>query len=131
MNRFEYRAAEPLGFMRGRRINPEHPRRWRFRFLANAEIANMCCIALLMMITIIMPAPLFVPAAIAQESECTDGLVTGDALDRVTKCAIGRFLKCDIGHAVARGLFETGLRPVFPAAENCREIDEGYAIAVR
>ena len=50
-------------------------------------------------------------------------------VDPVTRCAIGRFRDCDIGLAVARGLFETGLSPVFPPQASCRPIDEGYAIS--
>ena len=44
-------------------------------------------------------------------------------------CAIGRWPDCDIQQATARGLFETGLSPVFPAQAECRGIDEGYAIS--
>lgn len=58
-----------------------------------------------------------------------DARVDADALDPRVGCAIGRWLKCDIGQAVARGLFETGLSPVFPADARCRGIDEGYAIS--
>jgi murein DD-endopeptidase MepM/ murein hydrolase activator NlpD len=82
----------------------------------------------LMLISLLLPSPLFVPAAMARDAQCGDGLVKGETIDRFTKCAIGRFRKCDASQAVARGLFETGLRPVFPAGLNCRHIDEGYAI---
>jgi len=44
-------------------------------------------------------------------------------------CAIGRWPDCDIQQAIARGLFETGLNPQFPAEAECRGIDEGYAIS--
>ncbi|MGP1676987.1 MAG: M23 family metallopeptidase [Burkholderiales bacterium] len=47
--------------------------------------------------------------------------------DAVT-CAIRPSPNCDIQLAIARGLFETGLNPVFPAQATCRGIDEGYAI---
>ncbi|MBI1905536.1 MAG: M23 family metallopeptidase [Rhodocyclales bacterium] len=57
------------------------------------------------------------------------GLTTADAIDPTTRCAIARFRSCDIEAAVARGLFETGLTPVFPEHASCREIDEGYAIS--
>jgi hypothetical protein len=77
---------------------------------------------------VLLSSPLFLPAAMALDSKCGEGLVTEASLDRITKCAIGRFRKCEIEMAVARGLFETGLRPVFPAGLNCRKIDEGYAI---
>ncbi len=51
----------------------------------------------------------------------------GGAPDPVA-CAIGRWPDCDMRQAIARGLFETGLSPVFPAQAECRGIDEGYAI---
>jgi len=57
------------------------------------------------------------------------GRVTPGMVDRTTRCAIGRFKKCDIQIAVAHGLFETGLRPRFPEGVECRDVDEGYAIA--
>ncbi len=57
------------------------------------------------------------------------GRIAADELDPVTRCAIGRFRHCNIGLAVARGLFETGLRPVFPDPVTCRGIDEGYAVS--
>ena len=44
-------------------------------------------------------------------------------------CAIGRWSDCDIRQAISRGLFETGLTPVFPAHAECRGIDEGFAIS--
>ncbi|MBI5682202.1 MAG: M23 family metallopeptidase [Deltaproteobacteria bacterium] len=58
------------------------------------------------------------------------GLVETTAVDPITSCAIGRWLNnCDIKTAITRGLFETGLTPVFPEHTSCREIDEGYAIS--
>ncbi len=69
--------------------------------------------------------------AIAKDTGCQGGLVDGRQLDRITKCAIGRFRKCDIKDAVSRGLFETGLTPTFPTDAKCRVIDEGYAIDYR
>jgi hypothetical protein len=77
---------------------------------------------------IVLPTLLASPVVPAQDAQCRDGQVTGKVLDRTTKCAIGRFRKCDIELAVARGLFETGLKPVFPVDLDCRGIDEGYAI---
>lgn len=44
-------------------------------------------------------------------------------------CAIGRWPDCDIQQAIVRGLFETGLSPIFPVQAECRGIDEGYAIS--
>jgi murein DD-endopeptidase MepM/ murein hydrolase activator NlpD len=58
-----------------------------------------------------------------------DGRVTVDALDAATKCGISRGLNCDIELAIERGLFETGLRPRFPAAASCHDIDEGWAVS--
>lgn len=58
-----------------------------------------------------------------------DGQTTRDALDEETLCAIGRSRRCDINVAIDRGLFETGLRPVFPENAECRDIDEQYAIS--
>jgi murein DD-endopeptidase MepM/ murein hydrolase activator NlpD len=52
-----------------------------------------------------------------------------DAPDAETRCAIGRFRHCDTALAVRRGLFETGLVPVFPPGTHCRGIDEGFAIS--
>jgi hypothetical protein len=64
----------------------------------------------------------------ARDTLCGDGLVKGRSIDRETKCAIGRFWRCDSDQAAARGLFETGLKPVFPDGLDCRGIDEGYAV---
>jgi hypothetical protein len=74
---------------------------------------------------------IFTSLVMAQNSGCKDGLVDGARLDPVTKCDIGRFKKCNIKDAVSRGLFETGLVPVFPGGASCRNIDEGYAIDYR
>ncbi|MBI4191483.1 MAG: hypothetical protein HY525_13220 [Betaproteobacteria bacterium] len=60
-----------------------------------------------------------------QSAEAGKGRARGGAPDPVA-CAIGRWPDCDIQQAVARGLFETGLSPVFPAHAKCRGIDEGY-----
>jgi murein DD-endopeptidase MepM/ murein hydrolase activator NlpD len=63
-----------------------------------------------------------------QSAESDKDRAQAGATDSVA-CAIGRWRNCDIQQAVARGLFETGLRPVFPAHAKCRGIDEGYAIS--
>jgi hypothetical protein len=76
----------------------------------------------------LLVAPLFAAVVTAGETTHEDGLVGAGSLDIATKCAIGRFRKCDIEYAVKKGLFETGLAPVFPAVGKCRGIDEGYAI---
>ncbi|MDA0997560.1 MAG: peptidoglycan DD-metalloendopeptidase family protein [Proteobacteria bacterium] len=52
-----------------------------------------------------------------------------DKIDPDVVCGIGRSRKCDIKLAIARGLFETGLRPKFPDGASCFGIDEGYAIS--
>lgn len=64
----------------------------------------------------------------ATNAQTLDGLTTRDALDSATMCGIGRGRKCDIQVAIDRGLFETGLRPLFPDGLNCRDIDEQWAI---
>lgn len=56
------------------------------------------------------------------------GRATLAALDAATLCGIGRGFTCDAKISIERGLFETGLRPRFPAGARCRDIDEGYAI---
>jgi murein DD-endopeptidase MepM/ murein hydrolase activator NlpD len=86
------------------------------------------CIFWLVLVGILLPSPLSLPVAMAQDAPCGGGRVKGESIDRFTKCAMGRFRKCNADQAVARGLFETGLRPVFPAGLTCRRIDEGYAI---
>jgi len=73
------------------------------------------------------PAPDSLPARMDGGG---DGRTTRDALDRATLCGIGRGRKCrGMEHAIARGLFETGLRPRFPEGAECRGIDEHYAIS--
>ena len=49
-------------------------------------------------------------------------------IDRASLCGIGRPPSCGIKTAVARGMFETGLRPQFAANVRCRGIDENWAI---
>ena len=58
-----------------------------------------------------------------------DGQVEKDALDHLTLCGMGRSKKCDIEDAITLGMFETGLRPSFPAGLTCRDIDEQWAIS--
>lgn len=59
-----------------------------------------------------------------------DGLVDRSEMDRETLCAIGRSRKCDVQTAIKRGLFETGLVPMFPKGVLCRDIDsEKWAIS--
>jgi len=61
-------------------------------------------------------------------AQTLNGAMTRDALNREAICGIGRGRKCDIEIAIDRGLFETGLRPVFPDGLDCRDIDEQWAI---
>jgi murein DD-endopeptidase MepM/ murein hydrolase activator NlpD len=44
-------------------------------------------------------------------------------------CGITRGKKCDPYLAQARGMIETGLRPVFPKGVKCRKIDEKWSIS--
>ncbi|MDP6558924.1 MAG: M23 family metallopeptidase [Candidatus Binatia bacterium] len=57
-----------------------------------------------------------------------EGRTTMDAIDRATVCAIRRGRNCSVKHAIARGLFETGLEPRFPENLKCRGIDHHYAM---
>ncbi len=57
-----------------------------------------------------------------------DGQTTIDVLDEETLCGIGRGRRCDIKLAIKRGLFETGLKPIFPEGLDCHDIDESWAI---
>lgn len=77
----------------------------------------------------ILAGALFMAAtAQGQADETLDGLVGEEVLSEKTRCGIGRGRKCDIEIAVQLGLFETGLRPQFPAGLECRDIDEQWAI---
>ncbi len=67
------------------------------------------------------PAAEFDPGAAAD-------LVEADALDRETICAIRRGRSCEPKAAVERGLFETGLGPVFPEHAVCHGIDDTFAL---
>ncbi|MDP6429522.1 MAG: peptidoglycan DD-metalloendopeptidase family protein [Rhodospirillales bacterium] len=67
-------------------------------------------------------------AAPAKSARLLDGQVSTDALDAETLCGIGRGRRCDIKLAIKLGMFETGLRPLFPAGAQCRDIDEQWAI---
>jgi len=67
--------------------------------------------------------------ASAEQASRLDGQIAISQIDAETVCAIGRGRRCDIGLAVKRGLFETGLRPQFPDGFSCRDIDEAWAIS--
>ena len=55
-------------------------------------------------------------------------LVDSNTIDRKTLCAITRSLKCNTKAPVKRGLFETGLGPVFPENAVCPGIDDTFAL---
>ncbi len=57
-----------------------------------------------------------------------DGRVPEGMLSKEVRCAIGRFRRCDPKSSVERGLFPTGLGPVFPRNASCRGIDDYYAM---
>jgi len=74
------------------------------------------------------PPPGFERSALEYDSSAIGDIVDSDSLDRDVKCAIGRGRKCDSKPAVNRGLFETGLGPVFPENSVCRGIDDYFAL---
>jgi len=74
------------------------------------------------------PPPGFSRSAPALDPTVADDLVEAGALDRATLCGIGRGRKCDPQAAVDRGLFETGLGPVFPDNAVCHGIDDTFAL---
>jgi murein DD-endopeptidase MepM/ murein hydrolase activator NlpD len=79
-------------------------------------------------IAMVVTVPLLAQGWRHQNTETGMGRARGGAPGPVA-CAIGRWPDCDMQHAFSRGLFETGLSPVFPAHANCRGIDEGFAIS--
>ena len=85
-------------------------------------------IVILTFVAMAIAAPVLAQAWRHQSTETGKGRARGGAPDPVA-CAIGRWPDCDIQQALARGLVETGLSPVFPAHAKCRGIDEGYAIS--
>ena len=62
------------------------------------------------------------------DSTVDKDLVDWGALERETLCAISRGRKCEMAAAIKRGLFETGLGPVFPADAVCHSIDDYFAM---
>ncbi len=56
------------------------------------------------------------------------GRVAKGQIDRASLCGIGRGRQCSVKIAVARGLYQTGLRPLFAPGARCRDIDEHWAI---
>ncbi|MEX2311783.1 MAG: peptidoglycan DD-metalloendopeptidase family protein [Rhodospirillales bacterium] len=58
-----------------------------------------------------------------------EGKISLKAVGEEISCAIARHRRCDAAPAIARGLFETGLRPSFPDGIVCAGIDEHFAIS--
>jgi len=69
------------------------------------------------------------PAAPADAQNGGGDRITKAQLDRASFCGIGRRHECSPKVAVARGLFQTGLRPQFAPGVKCRGIDEHWAIS--
>ena len=64
----------------------------------------------------------------SQNPGLAEGQVSLDQTDEFNLCAMGRASDCTMEPAIERGLFETGLMPLFPDNAQCRSIDEGWAI---
>ena len=64
----------------------------------------------------------------AAAENAADDLIGRPALGRATFCAITQKRPCPATFAVARGLFPTGLTPLFAPGVKCRGIDEHFAI---
>jgi hypothetical protein len=75
-----------------------------------------------------MPLLILLSTAGAAMAQNATGRVGKVQIDRTSLCAIGRGPQCSIKTAIARGLFQTGLRPQFAPGARCRDIDEHYAI---
>ncbi len=69
------------------------------------------------------------PGLSQAQDRVLEGQTTKADLDEETLCGIGRLRRCDAAVAIKRGLFETGLRPLFPDDLKCRGIDEQWAIS--
>lgn len=74
------------------------------------------------------PPPGFARSAPEQDPGAAADRVDSESLDRKIRCAIGRGRKCKPKAPVKRGLFETGLGPVFPEGAVCPGIDDTYAL---
>jgi len=85
-------------------------------------------IVILALIALVAAAPVLAQKSRQERAERGKGRMFGGA-PGPGACAIGRWPDCDIQQAIERGLFETGLSPIFPAHAECRGIDEGYAIS--
>lgn len=83
--------------------------------------------------TALNAAPTGAPPVGASPQSSAEGKLAGripiKAVDQELVCAIARYRKCDAQPAIARGLFETGLRPSFPDGLVCNGIDEHFAIS--
>ncbi len=74
------------------------------------------------------PPPGFARGPTAIDASAAADLVDAESLDRKTRCAIGRGRKCKPKAPVKRGLFETGLGPLFPENAVCPGIDDTFAL---
>lgn len=74
------------------------------------------------------PPPGFERSAPEHDPSTVTELVDSSSLDRMILCAIGRGRQCDPKAPVERGLFETGLGPVFPENAVCHGIDDYFAL---
>lgn len=73
------------------------------------------------------------PAGFARSDLPPDASALADRVDaaaagRAMVCAFARGRKCEAEDAIARGLFATGLGPLFPAGAACPGIDDGFAL---
>jgi murein DD-endopeptidase MepM/ murein hydrolase activator NlpD len=93
------------------------------------KVMQLAYVAILSLIAMINMGPASAQGALEQSSQADEGRTTGASLDRVTKCAIGRWPICNVNASFARGLIQTGLTPGFPDNARCRDIDEEYAIS--
>ena len=85
--------------------------------------------SVLLSLAVLLGLPGMAQAGDRAAAAALDGRIALDGIDAETRCAIGRGPNCDIRLAIGRGLFETGLRPRFPAGLDCRGIDEQWAIS--
>jgi len=57
-----------------------------------------------------------------------NGLIEISQIKQPVRCAVGRGSQCTQEPAIKRGLFETGLEPIFPVGIMCPTIDHHYAM---
>ena len=56
------------------------------------------------------------------------GLLNISEIEQSVRCAVGRGSNCSQEPAIERGLFETGLEPIFPLGVRCPVTDHHYAM---